>query len=249
MWLLAIVVVATVIAGPIGFLISIGIIWYILSQKNDIDTSQTTPPEHHQRHIEILTPCIDILCYFSLKYEKEWTPEKVKYIKDLFRTICQNSIEQDFLKNRLKLKTRPDLSYNISLWLKTKPSTDDKKIIYDAIVILLINTCKNAEIIRQESLSFGSNIGLEYPYCQNILNEHIYQQEGPSTNTSEIEEAAKVLGVSIDAKIEEIQKAYRLKIKDFHPDRNTNVTPAVKQMLEEQAHLINEAREILLSYK
>ena len=118
-----------------------------------------------------------------------------------------------------------------------------------ALLAAMVSSGKASEIIRQESLSFGSNIGLEYPYCQNILNEHIYQQEGPSTNTSEIEEAAKVLGVSIDAKIEEIQKAYRLKIKDFHPDRNTNVTPAVKQMLEEQAHLINEAREILLSYK
>ena len=49
------------------------------------------------------------------------------------------------------------------------------------------------------------------------------------------------------ASIEDIQKAYRLKIKDFHPDRNINVTPAVKEMLQEQARLINEARDILLA--
>ena len=53
--------------------------------------------------------------------------------------------------------------------------------------------------------------------------------------------------ISINASIEEIQKAYRLKIKDFHPDRNVNVTPAVKTMLEEQAQLLNAARDILIA--
>ena len=36
--------------------------------------------------------------------------------------------------------------------------------------------------------------------------------------------------------------------KDFHPDRNINVTDAVKAMLEEQAHLINNARDVMLKY-
>ena len=34
-------------------------------------------------------------------------------------------------------------------------------------------------------------------------------------------EAANILGISPDASIEEIDKAFKLKIFEFHPDRNT----------------------------
>jgi hypothetical protein len=44
------------------------------------------------------------------------------------------------------------------------------------------------------------------------------------------------------------KKLIELRLKTLHPDLNINVTDAVKAMLEEQAHLINNARDVMLKY-
>ena len=58
--------------------------------------------------------------------------------------------------------------------------------------------------------------------------------------------AAKVLGVSVHASNDEIKKAHRIKIRDFHSDRNVGVTDAVREILEQKAAEINHARDVLL---
>ena len=51
------------------------------------------------------------------------------------------------------------------------------------------------------------------------------------------------------ATIDEINRAYRLKMKEFHPDRNVNVTDAVREMIHQEAIKINAARDYLLKQK
>lgn len=75
------------------------------------------------------------------------------------------------------------------------------------------------------------------------------EQERQQQENSQLAESAKILGVSVHATIDEINRAYRLKMKAFHPDRNVNVTDAVREMIHQEAIKINAARDYLLKQK
>ena len=75
------------------------------------------------------------------------------------------------------------------------------------------------------------------------------EQARQQQENSQLAESAKILGVSVHATIDEINRAYRLKMKEFHPDRNVNVTDAVREMIHQEAIKINAARDYLLKQK
>ena len=75
------------------------------------------------------------------------------------------------------------------------------------------------------------------------------EQERQQQANSRLAESAKILGVSVHATIDEINRAYRVKMKEFHPDRNVNVTDAVREMIHQEAIKINAARDYLLKQK
>ena len=184
----------------------------------------------------------------------------------MFTPFCKTTEDQAYLREKIKSKSRKPLEANINAWLEMKPTNDDIEIIYTKICLLTINTCFDMEQVQRDCLSIGTSLGLRYEYCENELfrlikarEEYFNQEEEQDkyqdnqdsfqdTHTSELEKAAGILGIPPNSTRDQIQKAYRIKIKDFHPDRNINVTDAVKAMLEEQAHLINNARDVMLKY-
>ena len=255
MWIIAILVGCTIIGGPIGFIIGIAIVGYMIysrEKKNNIEVQNSNQSNQQYSQnlslIQQLTPCIDIVCYFALKYEGEWTTEKVQYVKSCFDDCCETKADELYFRERLKKQNRPSLNISTQQWLELNPNQESREIIFDIISQLLVNTCQRIENIRHDAMSFGTSIGLSYPSCHQkleILLNRYFQQE-TNTHQSELEKASELLGVRLNATEHEIQKAYRIKMKDFHPDRNVNVTPAVQRMLEEQTHLLNDARDLML---
>ena len=239
------------------------------SKSSDAQYQQESYREASKTDIQKLEPCIDILCFYALKHETHWTTEKVKFIKDLFTLFCKTNEDQVYLREKIKSKSRKPLEANINAWLEMQPTNDDIEVIYTKICLLTINTCFDMEQVQRDCLSAGTSLGLRYEYCENELfrlikaREEYFNQEQENeeseqynyqdnqdsfhdTFTSELEKAANILGIPSNSTRDQIQKAYRIKIKEFHPDRNINVTDAVKTMLEEQSHLINNAREVML---
>lgn len=261
-------IVATIFGGGIpGFLIGLGLIAFWVwtgsmgnsnSSIND-NTTEAQSQRTSQSLIRRLEPCIDILCTYALRYEPQWTTAKVQFVKNSFIHLCENAEDQAYLRDRLKYENRPTLSYSCQIWLEEhRPTQNDLEVIYSKVCLLLVNTCPEVDIIKKEAFRFGTSIGLNFDYCDHVLSEMLeehaqysqqHQQNYHEPNEhvlSEKQKAAEILGIQADATREEIQKAYRIKIKEFHPDRNVNVTDAVRKMLEEQAHLINNARDTLL---
>ena len=265
-------VVATIVGGGIpGFLIGVGLIafWVWTAGMGSSTSNQpANDSEAHQPQSELslirrLESCIDILCSFALKYETQWTSPKVQFVKNSFIHLCDTPEDHAYLRDRLKYEYRPSLATSIHLWLNEhRPMLHELEVIYAKVCLLLVNTCPNLEQIKKDCFSFGTSIGLAYDYCDHELSqmlkereEYFHEQhtEGEHTREecsaySELENAAEILGISPNSTRDEIQRAYRNKIKDFHPDRNVNVTDAVKMMLEQQAHLINDARDTMLKH-
>lgn len=221
--------------------------------------------EFQEKHSGIIqcVPAIDLLCNVALTYETEWTSQKVRLIKTVFENFCKTSEDQEFLKNRIKLTARPTLDRSISDFINLQHSEKDIDIIYSNVVILVSNTCDDKNEIFHKCLNIGTSLGIDYNSCHENITQYLekiefdnqfnqeqesnQQEQNNHTYKDELEAAAIILGISINASINEIKDAYRMKIKDFHPDRNINVTPAVKKYLEEQSILINNAKDTLLS--
>lgn len=262
------IVLIFLIFGPIGLLIAGGIWWMIRKKSADnerITAVQQQFQQQNEQHnqsseIENLASLIDILCTYALKYEPEWHPEKVRFIKNIFQDFLKTTDDKTFLKERLKAQYRRPLPSLISSWLNQEPTLEDRQFVSKMVTILMVQTCDDFNVAQQECLSFGTTIGLDEYECYIRFSElaretgryhQQYQNDKQESQSQEfktkLELSAEILGVSVYATREEIQKAYRLKIKEFHPDRNVNVTPTVKAMLEEQAHKINAARDLLIA--
>lgn len=59
------------------------------------------------------------------------------------------------------------------------------------------------------------------------------------------QQAHEILGVSSDASLEEIKKAYYQLVKQYHPDRVDNLGPELKVLASNKTTQINEAYEYL----
>jgi hypothetical protein len=60
-------------------------------------------------------------------------------------------------------------------------------------------------------------------------------------------EAARVLGVSVNATADELKAAYRREAAKYHPDKLGDVAPELRELAEARMKLINEAHDVLLA--
>lgn len=59
------------------------------------------------------------------------------------------------------------------------------------------------------------------------------------------EDYYQILGVDSEAGLEQIRRAYRALVMDYHPDRQTGATDAVRRLAEDKLKEINRAYEVL----
>lgn len=59
---------------------------------------------------------------------------------------------------------------------------------------------------------------------------------GPEQVTAGVESLYTILGVAKDATMEQIKKAYRLKARETHPDKNPHLDMAVASQAFQQVH-------------
>ena len=56
----------------------------------------------------------------------------------------------------------------------------------------------------------------------------------------------QILGVGVNASIDEIKKAYRKRMLEYHPDRTAGLGEKLRALAEEEAKKINHAYGILM---
>ena len=83
--------------------------------------------------------------------------------------------------------------------------------------------------------------------AKNRNSQGVRFAEGVSSpsQTAEKETPHAVLGVSLNATQEEIEKAYKQKIKEHHPDRVHGLGREIREVAERKTQQINEAYDIL----
>lgn len=226
------------------------------NQKSSPNSNHEVPLFNYQvSEMELLTPCIDILCHYALRYESTWTPNKVKFIKGEFIQFAKKQEDIIYLKDRMKLRERPSLSESIGKFLSQNPNDNLKEQLTNNIGSLLVGTCNNWHLIECDLREFSQKVNINQEFYFELIDHYRrihYEQNAKNNNFRqnndelELEKSAALLGVSIHANEAEIKHAWSLKMKAFHPDRNVKVTPEVREILKEKTQEINAARDFLL---
>lgn len=233
-------------------------------------------PVTDKTKLESLFPFIDVYTYYALEDGRSWTPEKVQFIKQILKDYLATDWNRSLLKERLKLKQNRllldlmnDLKASIGGNVK-----DTENIVLFICHLLTIDSLPESAITRKVT-SLGRYLDLQEAAIQNILNQVLQphrshsqhekkQSSSQQQSSSErqyndnneqyhsqsnqtIEWACKVLGLSPDNIMpESVQKAYRAKIKEYHPDKHQHLPESIQQLLHEKTQEVNEARDTLL---
>ncbi len=195
----------------------------------------------------------------------------------MMRYDLQNQKEKITYAHRYFAKHFPDISIDFSLilreaykkpikldvaakWLKVHlPKHERIQVLYFLAGLAVIdgdlNSSEKAIIIK-----FSELLDLSKKDLESILSMYTRyewrdrqreQQSRPtiSRRSSELERCSKVLGVSSQAKMDEIKKAYRGLVKLHHPDRFATASKAQQKIAEERFIKIQKAYEYLESRK
>jgi curved DNA-binding protein CbpA len=83
-------------------------------------------------------------------------------------------------------------------------------------------------------------------YAQTIITKgHAMRTSGPQEGVDYLVDYYAILGVARDAPAEQIEDAFRDKIKQWHPDRMHGLAPTLVAQAERQSGLLNNAHAIL----
>ena len=236
-------------------------------QAKTIENKETSSISHESTLIEILYPLIDILCHYSVIIEKEWTSEKVRFIKNIFEKDCTTEKQLVLLRDRIKLNAnagvKPPVNLSISKYLAFNPDMDSKISLFHILINVLAHQSNDHSLIIKISLDFSEKVDIPYHYAIEILKESGYFIDNERTNNSkntdnnEPEDIKNILWAlkvfdldenKSDLTKEMIIKHFQQKIKEFHPDKNGSVTDAVREILNQKTSDLYDAREILLNY-
>lgn len=211
----------------------------------------------HQRSLNDLLH--DLRCYLSRTFDHE----KVTETKAVIMILCRMMDSDGVSKQRIKDKARYIASF---LGL---PATE--------LAIIFNQLFPNAQQQQQSSSqqqrershqdSRNSSNSEQNNRNQNNSNQSQNKQNNgyqdsankgsnsssynnKNSNNAAYEWACSVLGLEPDnVTPESVQKAYRSKIKEYHPDKHQNLPETIQRLLHEKTMEVNEARVMLLKLK
>jgi len=262
------------IGTVIGFVIGCVLHNTVGANKNaesveDFVQKQGTPNQQYQSQhsslrsditIESLVPIIKLVCYFCLKQNGQWTTEKVQYVKNTFEDACETKEDLELLQNLLKSKDRNE-DQLIQNFNSLRPDYELKQKVFFSCATALNYNDYSDDRIDSILTNFGRQLGLNESDFRSVINgfkrtshqqssdrnERSEQRSKNSGHKGQLDWAYGILGVDKNATEKEVQRAFRVKISQYHPDKNQNVTDAVQQLLNEKSRELQEARDLILA--
>ncbi len=200
-----------------------------------------------QKHLMSAYLC---LSRHMLKKDMEESKYKVAYIRKHIQQKCPNSYSGFTQALLFHYKTPHDLK-SVCNWInKSMPKKEDRLEILQFLTgISMVDGSLNSSehhLLKE----IQRLLNLEPNDLDRLIEVYVKREKEfiPATHTSSnyyLEKHTKTLGLSKDASKEDIKKAYRKLVMQYHPDKFENAPAIESQKAEEQFIRIQEAYEYL----
>lgn len=268
--IIALTTIGVLVGGPVG-----GVIGFILGlvvsfvgntpkqqQFQSQNTHQTNNGSHADSAVNItwLTPIIRLVSQYARFNGAGWTPEKVTFVKSIFEEYCDSEADLKYLRELLK-ENNINSEEQIGIILAQNIDYAMRFRIFELCAQAINFNTISDRSMEQALTHLGRHLGISEVDYQNII--HLFKtRDGQNNNqeqytnndsrqqsaSSRLKEAYELLGVAVSATKEEVIKAYRLKMMHFHPDKNPNVTPEVREVLTQKSIELQEAKEKIVRH-
>jgi len=211
--------------------------------------------------INNLFPFIDLITYYALDDGRAWTSDKVKYVKHILSDFVVSDWDKTLLKERLKLKNNKSLNHLIDEYKNSYPALEKKIAAMTCICEMLCLDGVPTIKVKEKVTYLGNNLGLSKVHIASVFYKfkHMLGEENstnqsheenispPDNNGHDIAWACNTLEIPINQiSPERVQQAYRVKIKEFHPDKHQSLSDSIRRLLHEKTQDLNKAKDILL---
>ncbi|MGL3014099.1 J domain-containing protein [Acinetobacter baumannii] len=216
-------------------------------------------PETKQTIIKIdaeLRIIIDLFAYFITFNAGQWNTRSKEAVSDHFTKLNDKAVHQ-YVEKLLKEQTRfdyddllhrladlkDDLAYNFRREMieQLVYAMALGKVEQDQADLFMTHLCRVTKVSRAV---FPDLVKIIYQCMAGEMN-----QKKASDLTEEQLQACKLLEIQPEVLTEQtLQSAYRKKMADFHPDKYQSLPESVRQLIEQQAQQLNQARVVLKAY-
>ena len=203
---------------------------------------------------------LDLFSYFITYPSGRWDHQSRTAIVDYLTELGMKGDQLDSALVYL-LKQSPHTDYDVLLCdirnTIAKLSYETRiELIHYWVNVMALGTVTQlqAEMFMTDLCQASQISKATLPNLVETIYLHRAQQQkqqayrGASLN-SEQHNACNVLGIQPETLDEQsLQKAYRSKMSEFHPDKYQNLPESVRQLIEQQAQQLNQARATLKDY-
>ena len=231
------------------------------TQKNSSDfIHENQQQTQSQDTIANLQPIMKLYAYLLLGWRGEWSQSTRTLMTQLFDRDLVHPNDQQFLKQMMQ-QNHPfdffDILDEITLIQHSLPPSFSLALL-EEVLVLMNKRNFDVETARSHFFQISTAFNVEqqtafailakYPaYTDTQAKQHAPQSSIPIHQLTPVQLAACEL---LDITPEQLDRpsltlAYRRKMADFHPDQYQQLPSAVRQLIEQQAQQINQARSCL----
>ncbi|XZT90496.1 molecular chaperone DnaJ [Acinetobacter baumannii] len=199
---------------------------------------------------------IDLFAYFITFSAGQWNTRSRDAVSDHFTKLNDEAVHQyvekllneqmgfdyeDLLHRLAELKDR--LAYNVRMEMieQLVYAMALGQVEQDQADLFMTHLCRVTNVSRAV---FPDLVKIIYQCLAGEIN-----QEKVSDLTTDQLQACQLLEIQPEVLSEQtLQAAYRKKMADFHPDKYQSLPESVRQLIEQQAQQLNQARTVLKAY-
>lgn len=199
---------------------------------------------------------IDLFTYFITFNAGQWNTRSKEAVSDHFTKLNDKAVHQ-YVEKLLNEQTRfdyddllhrladvkDDLAYNVRREMieQLVYAMALGQVEQDQADLFMTHLCRVTNVSRAV---FPDLVKIIYQCMAGEMN-----QKKVSDLTDEQLQACKLFEIQPEGLTEQtLQAAYRKKMVDFHPDKYQSLPESVRQLIEQQAQQLNQARAVLKAY-
>lgn len=196
----------------------------------------------------------ELRCYLSRAFDDEQMAETKAVIMILCRMMKADGVSEQRIKDKaryiasfLGLPATELVIIFDTLFPNTQHQSNHSQQQRERSNQDSRNSNNNDQSNRNQNNSNQNQNKQNNGYQGNAYQENNGNNYSKNSSNATYEWACSVLGLEPDnVTPESVQKAYRSKIKEYHPDKHQNLPESIQQLLHEKTQEVNEARDVLI---